>query len=175
MRSKLLVKQCDYTKNLDLSRVLNTLLNRLTSKSTITLQLLVIRILHCHSGNYLSYLPRIYNNICAILCILQTYWWGRQERNDNNYTHTHSHTHTHTYIYIAYTQCSILCFHYKDQSVNRGREISQYVHSELHYIYPDRFFSPPHTFQVSSAWSWPFRSIVVPKLRIHGAIRPLPM
>ena len=42
VRTKLLnTANCDYTKMLDFSLVLNTLLNRLSSKCTVSLQLLV--------------------------------------------------------------------------------------------------------------------------------------
>jgi len=43
---------CDYTKIVDISVVLNTLLIRLPSKCTVNLQMSVPVNLHSHSGNY---------------------------------------------------------------------------------------------------------------------------
>jgi len=56
---------CDCTKILDLSLVLSTLLNRLSSEYTVRLQLLVSGKLHCHSGNYSLPLQRRYIEICT--------------------------------------------------------------------------------------------------------------
>jgi len=58
---------CDCTNILDISLVLSTLLNWLSSESTVRLQLLVCGKLHCHSGNYSLPLQRRYIEICIIL------------------------------------------------------------------------------------------------------------
>ena len=70
----------DYTKILRFSLVLNTLLNRLSSKCTVSLQLLVSINLHCYSGNYSPSLRRKCIKICIVLCFWYSYWWGRLER-----------------------------------------------------------------------------------------------
>jgi len=57
-----------YTKILQFSLGFNTLLNRLSSKCTVSLQLLVSGNLHCHSVNYAPPLRRRYIKLCIILC-----------------------------------------------------------------------------------------------------------
>ena len=72
-RPKLLYTlNCDCTKILHFFPVLNTLLNRLSSKYTVSLQLLVFVNLHCYSGNYAPSLQRGCIKICIVLC----FWWG---------------------------------------------------------------------------------------------------
>jgi hypothetical protein len=62
---------CDYTKMLDFSFVWNTLLNRLSSKCTVSLQLLVSVNLQWHSGNYALPLQWRCIKICIVLCLVQ--------------------------------------------------------------------------------------------------------
>ena len=71
---------CDYTKTLDISVVLNTLLNRLSSKCTVSVQMLVSVNLHWHYGNYAPSVERRCIEICIVLCFWYSYWWGRIER-----------------------------------------------------------------------------------------------
>ena len=54
---------------LDFSLVLNTLLNRLSSRCTVSLQLLVSLNQDCHSGNYASTLQRRCIKMCIVLCL----------------------------------------------------------------------------------------------------------
>ena len=71
---------CDYTKTLDISLVLNALLNQLSSKCTVSLQMWVSVNLLRHYGNYAPFLQRKCIEICIVLCFWYSYWWGRMER-----------------------------------------------------------------------------------------------
>ena len=71
---------CDYTKTLDISLIWNTLQNRLSSKCTVSLQMLVSVNLHWHYGNYAPSVQRRCIEICIVLCFWYNYWLGRMER-----------------------------------------------------------------------------------------------
>jgi len=68
---------CYYTKILHFFLVLNALLNRLSSKCTVSLQFLVSVNLQWHYGNYAPTLQRRCIEICVILWFWYSYWWGR--------------------------------------------------------------------------------------------------
>jgi hypothetical protein len=74
---------CDYNKNLELSLVLNILLNWLSSETSVSLKLLVCENIHTLPfWELLIVLTKdIYIKICIIRCSLHIYLWGTLVRN----------------------------------------------------------------------------------------------
>ena len=76
--AQLIISQilCHYSKNLDISLILITLLNRLSSKCTVSLQLSVSVNLHGHYRNYAPSLRRRCIKIYIVLCSWYSYCGG---------------------------------------------------------------------------------------------------